>query len=317
MSRSRGLPRRADGGIYLTEGGTETEIMYRHGFELPEFSMLPLLDNPKAMGVLSGMYRALLDVAAAHKTAVYLTGLDYRASPDWGTKLGYSSEALADANLACIAFLREVSAPYADGLPDIRIGGIVGPRGDAYSLNAEITDASAEDYHSVQMATLKRAGVDMACAMTFNSVPEAVGAARAAAAQDVPLCMMLTLDSTARLKSGPSLGEAIPAIDAATDNSIDFYAINCSHPLEFEPALDGGDWIQRLRGLRPNASKMEKIALCKLNHLEEGDPVDLGERMGDLARRYPQMDVWGGCCGTWEKHLDQIAGQVLAVRAAG
>ena len=31
------LPVAGSGTVFLTEGGSETEIMYRHGFELPEF----------------------------------------------------------------------------------------------------------------------------------------------------------------------------------------------------------------------------------------------------------------------------------------
>jgi len=309
-----GLPCRDDGGIYVTEGGTETEILFRHGFDLPEFAMFPLLEDAAAMDVLGGMYRALLDVAAAHGTAAFLGGLDYRASPDWGAKLGYAPDGLAEANHACIAFLHEVSRPYAAELPDIRIAGFIGPRGDAYSLNREITAESAEDYHAVQLATLKAAGVDLACAMTFNNVPEAVGLARAAAHLGVPLAIMLTVDVSGRLTSGPSVAEAITAIDAATDASVEFFAINCSHPLEFEPALEPGDWVKRLRGFRPNAARMKKIALCKLGHLEEGDPVELRRLMGDLARRYPHMDGWGGCCGTWDTHLDRIAAEVTGGR---
>lgn len=72
--------------------------------------------------------------------------------------------------------------------------------------------------------------------------------------------------------------------------------------------------MKRLRGFRPNAARMEKIALCKLGHLEEGDPIELGRLMGDLARRHPHMDVWGGCCGTWDTHLDRIAAEVTAAR---
>jgi len=110
-----------------------------------------------------------------------------------------------------------------------------------------------------------------------------------------------------------SLKQAIETTDAETgDARPDFYGVNCSHPLEFEPALEPGDWILRMRCLRPNASAMEKIALCKIGHLEDGDPVDLGERMGALARRYPHIDVWGGCCGTWDRHLSEIARNVKA-----
>lgn len=86
--------------------------------------------------------------------------------------------------------------------------------------------------------------------------------------------------------------------------------------MEFAPALTDGNWVKRVRGFRPNASKMEKIALCKLGHLEEGDPVELGQLMGGLARRYPHMDIWGGCCGTGAVHLNEIARNVLAQRAA-
>jgi len=52
---------------------------------------------------------------------------------------------------------------------------------------------------------------------------------------------------------------------------------------------------------------MEKIALCRLNHLEDGDPVELATQLGDLHARYPHMDIFGGCCGTAEVHLREIA----------
>jgi homocysteine S-methyltransferase len=148
--------------------------------------------------------------------------------------------------------------------------------------------------------------------MTFNNVPEAVGVSRAAARAGLPLTVSFTLDNTSRLKSGPSLKQAIAVTDAASgDARPEFYGINCSHPLEFEPALEAGDWIKRIRSLRPNAAMMEKQQLCQIGHLEDGDPAELGRQMGGLARRYRHIDIWGGCCGTWETHLDQIARNVL------
>lgn len=296
------------GEIFLTEGGSETEIMYRHGFELPEFAMFPLLENPRAVSAMRGIFSQQLDVAAEYGLSFLLSGLDYRASPDWGAKLGYSPSALAEANLASIEFLRDIAKSYKDQIPNLLIGGILGPRGDAYSLNREITADNAEDYHAVQLETLKSANVDFACAMTFNNVAESVGAARAAARIGVPLSVSLTLDSTYKLKSGISLPDAITEIDAqAGDSAPDFYLLNCSHPLEYEPALEKGDWIRRLRGVRPNASKMEKIALCKLGHIEDGDPAELGSQIRSLSSRYPHMDIFGGCCGTGHSHLREIA----------
>ena len=311
MDNIKTFPHQQEGRYYLSEGGTETELMYKYGFDLPQFAMFPLLDNPAAVSKMREMFRSYLDVVAKHGMCALMGGLDYRASPDWGELLGYSAESLADANHQSIAFLREIADEYTTDVPEILIQGLIGPRGDAYERNEQITENEAEDYHSVQLETLKAADVDLALAITFNNIPESIGVARAAAKIGVPLGISLSLDSTSKLNSGPSLAEAITMIDEATNQSPEFYSINCSHPLEYEPAIDSGEWINRLRGVRPNASKMEKIALCQIGHLEEGDPVELGELCGDLAQRYPHMDIWGGCCGTWDTHLDEIAKNIL------
>jgi len=286
--------------------------MYKHGFELPQFAMFPLLNNPDAVSKMKEMFRSYLEVAAKYKTCALMGGLDYRASPDWGELLGYSPEGLSEANLQSIDFLREVASEYTSDIPDILIQGLIGPRGDAYERNETITENEAEDYHSVQLETLKIADVDLALAMTFNNIPESIGVARAAAKIGVPLGISLSLDSTSKLNSGPSLVEAITTIDNETNQSPEFYSINCSHPVEYEPAIEQGDWIYRVRGVRANASKMDKIALCQIGQLEDGDPIELGGLIGDLAKRYPHMDIWGGCCGTWNSHLDEIAKNILA-----
>jgi homocysteine S-methyltransferase len=311
------FPKQQPGLNYLTEGGQETEILYKYGFDLPHFAMYPLLDNPRAVAQLQGMYHRYLDTAARHGFGVLMGGLDYRASPDWGSLLGYSRESLADMQLRSIGFLREVAKPYQGQVPAILYAGIVGPRGDAYELNRTITSEEAEEYHSEQLATLVRAGVDLVEAMTFNAVPEVIGLARAAARVALPLAVSFTLDnSTSRLVSGPTVKEAIETVDAQTgDARPAFYGINCSHPLEFMPAIEPGTWFERVRCLRPNAAMMEKNALCTLGHLESGDPVQLGELMGGLARQYPHIDIWGGCCGTWDTHLDEIARNVHTARS--
>jgi len=310
------FPKQQPGMNYLTEGGQETEIMYKYGFDLPEFAMFPLLDQPRAMAELRSMYVRYLDTAAHHGFGALMGGLDYRASPDWAGLLGYSRESLAEMQLQAIDFLREVAKPYEGQVPSLLFVGIVGPRGDAYSADRTITADEAEDYHSDQLATLARAEVDLVEAMTFNSVPEAVGVARAAARCALPVSISFTLDSTSRLHSGPSLKEAIETVDAvAGEQRPAFYGINCSHPFEFMPALEPGDWFERVRCLRPNAAMMDKISLCTLGHLEVGDPVSLGELMGGLARRYPHLDIWGGCCGTWDTHLDEIARNVRDARS--
>jgi homocysteine S-methyltransferase len=311
------FPQQQPGLNYLTEGGQETEIMYKYGFDLPSFAMFPLLDNPRAVTELRGMYAKYLDTAARHQFGVVVGGLDYRASPDWASLLGYSREALADMQLRAIGFLHDVAEPYADQVPAIKYAGILGPRGDAYEANHTITADEAEEYHSTQLATLAEAGVDLVEAMTFNSVPEVIGLAKAASKAQLPLCVSFTLDSqTRQLTTGPTLKQAIETIDAqAGDDRPAFYGINCSHPLEFMSAIEPGAWFERVRCLRPNAAMMDKISLCTIGHLEVGDPAVLGQLMGDLATQHPHIDIWGGCCGTWDNHLDEIARNVVSARS--
>ncbi|MFT5503312.1 MAG: homocysteine S-methyltransferase [Gammaproteobacteria bacterium] len=273
--------------------------MYKHGFELPQFAMFPLLENPKAVATLTKIYRDYLDVIAKHGMCALIGVLDYRASPDWADLLGYSKQGLAEANCQAIDFLRGVIAEYQEDIPEILIQGLIGPRGDAYERNETITENEAEDYHSVQLQTLKEANVDLALAMTFNNVRESIGLARAASKIGVPHAISLVLNNQFKLETGETLAEAIIVIDQATDQSPEFYSINYCHPIEYKPAIASDDWIYRLRGVRPNASKMDKIAPCQIGHLEDGDPVELGQLCGDLSQRFPHMDIWGGCCGTW------------------
>jgi homocysteine S-methyltransferase len=309
---SRQFPSSKPGVRYLTEGGQETELMYKFGFELPEFALFPLLDDPRAVAELRGMYERYLDTAAKHGFAALMGGLDYRASPDWAEVLGYSPAGLEEMQIRAIDFLRDVARPYVGQLPAILYAGIVGPRGDAYTLHQPRPPEEFEEYHSTQIANLAKAGADLVQAMTFNSIDEAIGLARAAHHAGIPASVSFTMDSNHRLHSGPTLREAIEAVDAECgDARPAFFGVNCSHPLEFLPGIEPGDWFQRVRALRPNAAMMDKIALCSLGHLEAGNPVELGQQMGAIARDYPHLDIWGGCCGTWEDHLDEIAQHVL------
>jgi homocysteine S-methyltransferase len=308
-----GFPEQRSGVRYLAEGGQETELMYAHGHELPEFAMYPLLDDPAAVADLEDMYGRYFEVAAAHGFVPLVGGLDYRASADWAAKLGISEAGLAEYQLRSIEFLRSAAKPFADRIPEVLVAGVVGPRGDAYGQDRTITVDEAEAYHAAQLATLRQAGVDLVSAMTFGSVPEAIGVARAAASAGLPLSMSFLVDATGCLFTGPPLRDAIEAVDAgAGADRPDFYGINCSHPVEFEPALVDEPWVRRIRSLRPNASPAEKQALCTIGHLEAGDPAQLGREVAAIAARFPHIDIWGGCCGTWDDHLAAIAGELTA-----
>jgi homocysteine S-methyltransferase len=67
-------------------------------------------------------------------------------------------------------------------------------------------------------------------------------------------------------------------------------------------------WMQRVRGIRANASRKSHAELDNSTELDAGDPQELGRQYADLMRRFPQLNVVGGCCGTDHRHIESIAG---------
>jgi len=256
----------------------------------------------------------LVEAAVENGFGVINEGLHYRASRDWGELIGFSKEALEEINIRGIEFYKDFAREYESPETPMIVGGVIGPRGDAYNVGRTPDAVEAEDYHSEQILTFKKAGADVVTAATFSSIEEATGLARAAKSADIPVVISFFVAKGGKLKGGETLEEAINAVDAATECTPAYYMINCTHPTEFTPGLSYGDWTHRLGGFMPNAVAMETLDLCKLGHLEDGDPEELGGQMADLARRFPHVNVWGGCCGTDGRHIGQIARQVGVVR---
>jgi homocysteine S-methyltransferase len=50
--------------------------------------------------------------------------------------------------------------------------------------------------------------------------------------------------------------------------------------------------------------------------LDASHPLELGRQFRDLRRRYPQLTVLGGCCGTDHRHVEAIANDCTLARAA-
>jgi homocysteine S-methyltransferase len=90
--------------------------------------------------------------------------------------------------------------------------------------------------------------------------------------------------------------------------------INCAHPTHFERVLTAGEpWVERIRGLRANASRMSHAELNDAPELDMGNPVELGLEYAQLKTRLRQLNVMGGCCGTDHRHIEQIASACLSL----
>ncbi|MDG5482537.1 homocysteine S-methyltransferase family protein [Mycolicibacterium gadium] len=306
MSRRGSLPQ-LGGGIFVTDGGLETELVFHDGIDLPAFAAFPLLDSPDTRDRLRRYYDGYLAIARRHGAGFVVETPTWRANRDWAAQLGYSSERLDALNRSAVELAEEVrAAATAEGLTAV-VSGCVGPRGDGYDPRDAMTAEDAERYHAVQIATFADTTADQVTAITMTNVAEGIGVVRAAAAAGIPAAVSFTVETDGRLPTGQPLHEAIEQVDAETDGGAAYFMVNCAHPTHFADALGrDGAWRSRIVGLRANASSKSHAELDESTELDEGDPDDLGVRHAALRDRLPAVTVLGGCCGTDARHVAAI-----------
>lgn len=301
------LPQLADN-FFITDGGIETTLIFLEGFELPDFAAFDLLRRKDGQAALRKYYRSYAGLAQRFGIGLILESATWRASADWGSKLGYGAKEMADVNRQSIALLEEIRNEFASDANKVVISGCVGPRGDGYKPVNTMSEKEAESYHQKQIQAFENTVTDMVTAITMNYAEEAVGVTRAAKNVDMPVVISFTVETDGRLPSGQTLRSAIEQVDSATSNYPSYYMINCAHPTHFEHVLaEDEPWKQRVRGVRANASRKSHAELDESSELDIGDPIELGKEYAQLKKQLPQLNVMGGCCGTDIRHLEQIA----------
>jgi S-methylmethionine-dependent homocysteine/selenocysteine methylase len=305
MSYRSGLPQ-LDGGVFLTDGGIETTLIFHQGIDLPLFAAFDLLKDDEGTETLRRYYEPYAALAGERGLGFVLESPTWRASPRWAREIGYDGEELDALNRKAIALMEEIRDAHAGEAPMV-ISGCIGPHDDGYNPQATLSAGEAEDYHAVQIGTFGDTAADMVAAVTMTYADEAVGIARAANQAGLPSAISFTLETDGRLPSGQALGDAIQQVDDETGSAPAYYMINCAHPTHFEDVLDGGaPWVERIHGLRANASTKSHAELDEAAELDEGDPEDLGARYAALRDRLPKLNVLGGCCGTDHRHVAEI-----------
>jgi S-methylmethionine-dependent homocysteine/selenocysteine methylase len=294
---------------YVTDGGLETDLIFHSGVELPEFASFPLVEEEDGRALLTRYYDGYAAVAARAGVGLMLEAPTWRANPDWGAKVGYDAAALDRVNRAAVDLLQGLRERYQRelGLTDVKVGGMHGPRGDGYVAGEDADPDEAAEYHSAQARAAAAAGADLATVLTLTGAGEAVGFVRAVRDAGLPAAVGFTVETDGRLPDGTSLRDAVERVDA--EASPDYFIVNCAHPTHVAPALqDGGAWLDRIEGLRPNASRMSHAELDEAPELDEGDPAELRSGVDQLRAYLPNLRILGGCCGTDSRHVAALWG---------
>ena len=307
MPRYRSSLPQTRGGVYLTDGGIETDLIFNREIEIREFAAHTLLPNPSGREAIKTYFRGFLHLARDLQTGFILDSQTWKAHKHWANDLDATEAQLRAANHDCIALISELRAEFSDNASPIVLNGVVGPRGDAYAPDETVAIDAAEQYHSLQLGWLAETDVDMVTALTFTQADEAIGFARAASQLNLPHVISFTTETDGKLPTGQDLKSAIEAVDAATHASPAYYMINCAHPDHFADALADAPWLRRIQGLRCNASRKSHAELDESDTLDAGNPKELGQQYREFAERMPWLNVFGGCCGSDLRHITEIA----------
>jgi S-methylmethionine-dependent homocysteine/selenocysteine methylase len=307
MAKYRSNLPQLNGGLFLTDGGIETTLIFHDGLDLPYFAAFTLLKTAEGREALKRYFTTHATVAKANGRGFILESPTWRASADWGRKLGYSAADMAAVNKLSITLMEDLRKDFESAATPMVISGCVGPRGDGYKPGELMSAEEAQAYHNAQIKAFAETAVDQVTAITMTNVPEAIGVTRAAQAVGLPVVISFTVETDGRLPSGETLKQAIDSVDAATGNGPVYFMINCAHPDHFVDALEAGEaWAKRIRGVRANASRLSHAELDEAIELDDGNPEEFGRQHRDLQRMMKHIVVMGGCCGTDHRHIEAI-----------
>src|SRR5262245_5949529 len=147
MSKYRGALPQLRGGLFLTDGGIETTLVFIEGQELPYFAAFDLLKTTEGEAILRRYFRTYAELSSRFRAGLVLETATWRANADWGGKLGYGAEALSAANKRAVGLIEEVRSELETPDRPIVISGCIGPRGDGYVPDRAMSAREAEDYH--------------------------------------------------------------------------------------------------------------------------------------------------------------------------
>ena len=315
---------------FLSEGGLETTLCFEKNLVLPEFAAFPLLDDASHSEVVLNTFAEYAKVARHHRTGLVLETPTWRASLPWIRKLGYPDSKVHDANTKGVKLLKQVREQNQTDDTPIVISGCLGPLGDAYNPTSSSSPGStgrhdaasccflAETIESYrcQVSALAAAGVDQISIMTVTETAEAIAAVVLAREHALPVWVSFTVETDGKLHDGRSMADFVRSVDEATDGYASYFGINCAHPHHFSSALrdlpETETWLrERIWEVRANASDKSHHELDNSQDIDRGDPSALGKLYGEFLELLPNLKVVGGCCGTDEEHVSEIAKAVL------
>ena len=298
----------------LGEGAVIERLRRNSAFELdPHIVNSGFIYDQDKRSVLAGIYRGYLDIGLKYNLPLVLSTPTWRASRQRIKAAGYEK---TDVNADNFRFLDQIRKGYGDYAPKIIICGLLSCRGDAYNPSEALTPGDAHAFHAWQAHKLAEAGVDFLLAATLPALSEAVGLATALAATGKPYMISFVFRPEGTILDGTPLKEAVSKIDADVNPKPLAFMANCTHASIFKTAVTHSDHStatvrKRVVGLFANTAALTPEELDDSDELVEEDPQAFGESVGCMYSELG-MKILGGCCGTDDRHIDNLAKRLVA-----
>lgn len=302
----------ASGRNILMEGALGERLKREYGLASDaSVALAAMVYSEAGRHALRELWLGYMDIAAAAKLPFIATTPTRRANRDRVAASRYGEEILADN----LAFLRSVQQGRAQ---EVCCGGLMGCRGDAYTGEGALDAKAAHAFHAWQAERLSRAGADFLYAGIMPTLPEALGMVRAMEDTGLPYLISFTVRRDGRLIDGTPILRAVETIDEAVNRPPVCYMANCVHPAIVRRALlqpcNAGELLRRrFQDVQGNTSPLPFDQLDGALELKSAPPEEFARDMLRL-REVCGMRIFGGCCGTDDRHMRAVA-QLLAAHA--
>ncbi|WP_088289785.1 methionine synthase [Kineosporia sp. A_224] len=255
------------------------------------------------------------DVVRSVHDAYLAVGVDAVETNTFGANLGNLGEygiehRIHELARAGAVIAREAADAWSTPEQPRFVLGSVGPGTKLPSLG-HVDYATLRDAYAVQVAGMVEGGVDAVLVETAQDLLQAkaaiVGAKRAVAAagEDLPVIVQVTVETTGTMLLGSEIGAALTALEAL---GVDAIGLNC--------ATGPAEMSEHLRHLakhsRVPVSCMPNAGLPEVSM--EGaryplSPSELADAHDTFTREFG-LGLVGGCCGTTPEHLRHVVERV-------
>lgn len=299
----------------LAEGAVIERLRRNSGMELdPYLVNSAFIYDDEKRGALENICRQYLDIGRAFGLPLLMSTPTWRASRERIDAAGYAGVDVNGDNVRFLDALRRSYAGYAD---NVFICGLLSCCGDAYDPAGALTAEESRVFHSWQAEKLAEADVDFLLAATLPAFGEACGLATAIAATGKSYLLSFIARPEGTLLDGMPLKDAVAAIDAAVTPRPLAYLLNCTHASFARAALthdsNSSPLVrQRVIGLPANTAALSPEELDDSASLVEESPETFGRDVAGLHRELG-LKIIGGCCGTDDRHIRSLAGQLASL----